>query len=216
MAKEHRPPCTLYLLTPPAIEPVSFAETLKRAIGAAPDAVGAVQLRLKDVTDEDFIRAAEILMPVCHSFELPLIINDRPDIAAETGADGVHIGQTDASYDEARALLGKDAVIGVTCHDSRDLAIEAGDKGADYVAFGAFFPSSSKEAKYRADPDIIEWWSSMTILPCVAIGGITVENCPPLIEAGADYLAVISAVWNHPDGPDTAVRAFAEKLAAGA
>lgn len=204
--------CKLYLLTPAAIDAVSFADTLKRAIDAAPEIVGAVQLRLKDVSDDDFIRAAETLMPVCHAFDLPLIINDRPDIAANVGADGVHIGQDDADYATARELLGADAIIGVTCHASRDLAIEAGDKGADYVAFGAFFPSASKETKHQADPEILEAWSSMTIVPCVAIGGITAENCPPLVAAGADYLAVIGCIWSHPDGPEAGVRAFTEAL----
>jgi len=206
-------PCKLYLLTPPEIDAQEFAGRLQRTIAAKPDIVGAVQLRLKGVSDDDFKRAAEALLPVCHDFDLPLIINDRPDIAAATGADGVHIGQDDADYDTARALLGADAIIGVTCHDSRDLAIEAGDRGADYVAFGAFFPSASKETKHHADPEILEIWSQMTIVPCVAIGGITAENCRPLVDAGADYLAVIGCVWNHPDGPEAGVLAFAEKLA---
>ena len=206
------PSCKLYLLTPAAIEAVSFADTLKRAIDAAPEIVGAVQLRLKDISDDDFKRAAETLLPVCHAFDLPLIINDRPDIAASIGADGVHIGQDDTDYATARDMLGADAIIGVTCHASRDLAIEAGDKGADYVAFGAFFPSASKETKHQADPEIIEIWSSMTIVPCVAIGGVTAENCPPLVAAGADYLAVIGCIWSHPDGPEAGVRAFTEVL----
>ncbi|WNJ98998.1 thiamine phosphate synthase [Thalassospiraceae bacterium LMO-JJ14] len=202
-------PCKLYLLSPPEIEPVAFAALLERSIAAKPEIVGAVQLRLKNVSDDDFLRAAETLRPVCHGFDLPLIINDRPDIAAATGCDGVHIGQEDASYDEARKLLGVDGIIGVTCHDSRDLAIEAGEKGADYVAFGAFFPSDSKETKHHADPEIIEVWSQMTTLPCVAIGGITADNCAPLVAAGADYLAVIGSVWNHPEGPEAGVAAFA-------
>ena len=206
------PSCKLYLLTPAAIEAVSFADTLKRAIDAAPEIVGAVQLRLKDISDDDFKRAAETLLPVCNAFDLPLIINDRPDIAASIGADGVHIGQDDTDYATARDMLGADAIIGVTCHASRDLAIEAGDKGADYVAFGAFFPSASKETKHQADPEIIEIWSSMTIVPCVAIGGITAENCPPLVAAGADYLAVIGCIWSHPDGPEAGVRDFTEVL----
>lgn len=204
--------CKLYILTPPEIEPVSFAETLKRAIDAKPENVGAVQLRLKGISDDDFKRAAELILPVCHGFDLPLIINDRPDIAAETGADGVHIGQEDADYATARDLLGADGIIGVTCHASRDLAIEAGEKGADYVAFGAFFPSGSKETKHHPDVEIIEAWSMMTTLPCVAIGGITAENCAPLVAAGADYLAVIGAIWSHPDGPEAGVRAFSESL----
>lgn len=206
-------PCKLYLLTPPQLDADTFADDLSRAIAAKPEIVGAVQLRLKDVSDDDFRRAAEALSPVCHNFDIPLIVNDRPDIARDTGADGVHVGQQDASYDEARTLLGPDAIIGVTCHASRDLAIEAGDAGADYVAFGAFFPSQSKEARHHATPDILEFWSEMTVIPCVAIGGITAENCRPLVDAGANYLAVIGSIWNHPDGPEAGVRAFASVLA---
>lgn len=206
-------PCKLYLLTPPQLDADTFADDLSRAIAAKPEIVGAVQLRLKDVSDDDFRRAAEALIPVCHNFDIPLIVNDRPDIARDTGADGVHVGQQDASYDEARTLLGPDAIIGVTCHASRDLAIEAGDAGADYVAFGAFFPSQSKEAKHHAAPDILEFWSEMTVIPCVAIGGITAENCRPLVDAGANYLAVIGSIWNHPGGPEAGVRAFADVLA---
>jgi thiamine-phosphate pyrophosphorylase len=212
MSEAKTPPCKLYLITPAKIDPNAFAEDLKAAIDAAPDAVGAVQLRLKDVPDEDIIAGANVLMPICHAADIPLIINDRADIAQATGADGVHLGQDDGSLADARTLLGKDAIIGVTCHDSRDLAIEAGDGGADYVAFGAFFPTTSKDAKHQADPDIVEWWSTMTIVPCVAIGGITPENCGPLVEAGADYLAVINGVWGHPGGPAEAVRAFAPRI----
>ncbi|MEQ8322671.1 MAG: thiamine phosphate synthase [Rhodospirillales bacterium] len=205
-------PSKLYLLTPPQIDPAAFAPLLERTIAAKPEIVGAVQLRLKNISDDDFTRAAEFLRPVCHGFDLPLIINDRPDIAAATGCDGVHIGQDDADFSEARKLLGPDGIIGVTCHASRDLAIEAGEQGADYVAFGAFFPSASKEVKHHAEPEIIEIWSEMTTLPCVAIGGITAENCAPLVAAGADYLAVIGCIWNHPEGPEAGVRAFTERL----
>jgi len=135
-------------------------------------------------------------------------MNDRPDLAQRTGCDGVHVGQQDASYKDARALLGPSAIVGVTCHDSRHLAMEAGDQGADYVAFGAFFPTDTKETQHKPDPEILTWWSEATTVPCVAIGGITVENCPPLVYAGADFLSVISGVWNYPDGPAAAVQAF--------
>ncbi len=212
MSEAKTPPCRLYLITPALIDPHAIAEDLKAALDAEPSVVGAVQLRLKGVSDDDVIRAANVLLPICHAADVPLIINDRADIAKATGADGVHLGQGDGSLSDARALLGADAVIGVTCHASRDLAIEAGDAGADYVAFGAFFPSTSKDAKHHAEPEIVEWWSTMTILPCVAIGGITHENCRPLVEAGADYLAVINGVWGHPGGAAEAVRAFAPKI----
>lgn len=198
--------CRLYLVTPPRIDAADFADTLALALDAGD--VGCVQLRLKDVPDDDIRRAADRLLPVAHDRDVAFIMNDRPDLGAETGCDGVHIGQEDAGYDEARAALGPGAIVGVTCKSSRHLAMEAAEKGADYVAFGAFFPSSTKERTVPADIGILQWWNEMMTLPSVAIGGITVDNCPPLIAAGADFLAVVSGVWDHPDGPDGAVRAF--------
>jgi thiamine-phosphate pyrophosphorylase len=143
---------------------------------------------------------------------IAVLLNDRPDLAFETGCDGVHIGQDDATYAEARKALG-DGIIGVTCHDSRHLAMEAGEQGADYVAFGAFFPTGTKEPKATADIELLHWWSDLMTVPCVAIGGITVDNCRPLVEAGADFLAVSGGVWNHPEGPAAAVKAFNRVLA---
>lgn len=198
--------CRLYLITPPRIEPRAFADTLKRALSGGD--VASLQLRLKDVPDDDIVRAGDLLLPVTQRANVALIINDRPDLAKRIGADGVHVGQEDASYADARALLGPNRIIGVTCHNSRHLAIEAAEAGADYVAFGAFYPTATKEPKTRAEPDILEWWSDMMVVPCVAIGGITVENAAPLIEAGADFLAVASGVWDYPEGPAAAVKAF--------
>lgn len=149
-----------------------------------------------------------MLRPITQDRDVAFIMNDRPDLAAECGCDGVHVGQQDAAYDEARRIVGADAIVGVTCHASRHLAMEAAEAGADYVAFGAFFPTTTKEAKTRADPEILVWWQEMMTAPCVAIGGITVENCPALVTAGADFLAVASGVWNHPEGPACAVEDF--------
>ena len=198
--------CRLYLVTPPKFDAKAFAETLKRALGAGD--VASVQLRLKDVSDDDILRAGEILMPVTQKAGAAFILNDRPDLAAKMGADGVHIGQEDASYAEARAAMGANRIVGVTCHNSRHLAIEAAEAGADYVAFGAFFPTATKEPKTQAEPSLIQWWAETMVVPSVAIGGITVENCPPLIEAGADFLAVASGVWDYAAGPAAAVKTF--------
>ncbi len=198
--------CRLYLITPPRIEPKSFAETLKGALGGGD--VASLQLRLKDIPDDEIMRAADALLPIAQRAGVAFILNDRPDLAARMGADGVHVGQEDASYVDARALLGRDRIVGVTCHDSRHLAIEASDAGADYVAFGAFFPTQTKEPKTRAEPELLQWWSQTMVVPCVAIGGITVENCGVLIEAGADFLAVAAGVWDYPQGPAAAVKAF--------
>jgi thiamine-phosphate pyrophosphorylase len=147
-------------------------------------------------------------MPIAQAAGVAVIVNDRPDLAVQIGADGVHIGQDDMPYAAARALVGKDKIVGVTCHASRHLAIEAADAGADYVAFGAFFPTATKEPKARADTDLLGWWSELMTVPAVAIGGITVANAKPLIDAGADFLAVCSGVWSHPGGPEAAVKAF--------
>lgn len=198
--------CRLYLITPARFDPAPFADDLSAALDAGD--VSCVQLRLKDVDDDAVRRAAEILLPIAQAREVPLVINDRPDLAAETGADGVHVGQQDADYQAARAAVGADGIVGVTCHDSRDLAMRAGEQGADYVAFGAFFPTATKEPKTRADPEILKWWSGLFVVPCVAIGGITIENCATLVRAGADFIAVVSAVWNHPKGPAKAVADF--------
>ncbi len=203
-------PCRLYLITPPTIDLAAFSGTLAAALEAGD--VAAVQLRLKGAGDDEVCRAAEALRPVVQSRDAALILNDRPDLAAETGCDGVHVGQRDAPYEEARRAVGDGAIVGVTCHCSRHLAMEAAEKGADYVAFGAFFPTATKTAKSRAKPEILEIWSETTTVPSVAIGGITPENCPPLIEAGADFLAVSSGVWGHPDGPAQAVKAFGEAI----
>lgn len=184
----------------------AFADVLKRALEGGD--VASLQLRLKDVSDEEILRAGAALMPIAQRTGVAFIVNDRPDLAKKLGADGVHVGQEDASFAEARSLLGPDAIIGVTCHNSRHLAIEAAEAGADYVAFGAFYPTGTKEAKTRAEPELLTWWQEMMQAPCVAIGGITVENGGPLVQAGADFLAVASGVWDHPEGPQAAVRRF--------
>ena len=198
--------CRLYLVSPPHLSPANFAIPLREALDGGD--VASFQLRLKHVEDDTIRRAADLLRPIVQAAGTAFILNDRPDLAAELGCDGVHIGQQDAPYAEARRLMGPDRIVGVTCHDSRHLAMEAAERGADYVAFGAFFPTKTKEPKTQADPELLRWWSDVTVVPCVAIGGITVQNAPPLIEAGADFLAVAAGVWEHPDGPEAAVKAF--------
>lgn len=198
--------CRLYLITPPAIDLQTFPSLMAEALDAGD--VGAVQLRLKDLDDTALKRAIDALRPVVQSRGVAFLMNDRPDLAVQHGCDGAHVGQQDTPAKEARRILGPDLTMGVTCHDSRDLAMTAGEEGADYVAFGAFFPTTTKDAKARAQPEILEWWSEMMELPCVAIGGITAANCSPLVRAGADFLAVVGAVWNHPEGPGAGVKAM--------
>lgn len=195
----------LYLITPPRFD-ADFAATLRDALSGGD--VSAVQLRLKDVEDAAIRAAAKQLLPIVQDAGAAFILNDRPDLADAVGADGVHVGQEDASYGEARRIMGGDRIVGVTCHDSRHLAMEAGEAGADYVAFGAFYPSDTKAPPTMADADILEWWQALMEVPCVAIGGITVDNAAPLVRAGADFIAVSNGVWKHPQGAKAAVAAF--------
>ncbi len=206
------PACRLYLITPPKIDdPAAFATLLADTLQGGD--VACLQLRLKDVSDDVVARAVEAILPVCHAADVALILNDRPDLAAKLGCDGVHVGQSDASCAEARRLMGKDAIVGVTCHDSRHLGMEAAEAGADYVAFGAFFDTDTKDAPTRAEPEILTIWQETMQVPCVAIGGVTVDRAAALAEAGADFLAVSAGVWSHPDGPRAAVAAFNAALA---
>ena len=200
-----RPACQLYLISPPAIDE-AFVDQLGAALDGGP--VAAFQLRLKDIDEDTAARLAEPLQRLCEAREVAFIVNDSVALAKRLGADGVHLGQDDGDPREARKILGLQAQIGITCHDSRHLAMEAGEAGADYVAFGAFFPTQTKEPKTRTDPEILRAWSMATVIPCVAIGGITVDNAPALVEAGADFLAVSAGVWDHADGPQGAVAAF--------
>ena len=200
------PTCRLYLITPSAIDDLAaFGRVLAEALDAGD--VAALQIRLKDADDEVIAAAVDVLSPICHGRGVAVILNDRPDLAARFGCDGVHVGQGDAPLAQARKLMGK-GMVGVTCHDSRHLAMEAAEGGADYVAFGAFFPTSTKETGFRPDPEILTVWQETMEIPCVAIGGVTAENAGLLARAGADFVAVSSGVWLHPDGPAAAVKAI--------
>jgi thiamine-phosphate pyrophosphorylase len=208
------PLCRLYLITPPRLDdPTEFADALAGAVDAGD--VAALQIRLKDVDDETIARAVAAIRTVAQARDVAVILNDRPDLAAALGCDGVHVGQSDASYAEARRLVGPDRMVGVTCHDSRHLAMEAAEAGADYVAFGAFFPTTTKDAPTRADPELLSIWQETMQTPCVAIGGVTAENARGLAAAGADCLAVSAGVWAYPQGPAAAVRALNAAIAEG-
>lgn len=204
--------CQLYLLTPPVIEDVSaFCATLKETLEAAP--VACLQIRLKELEDSALIQAGTAITQICHAAGVEVILNDRPDLVAKIGADGAHIGQEDMDYFSSREVLGGDAIIGVTCHNSKELAFAAAKAGADYVAFGAFFETPTKTPKTRAEVEILSWWHEAVEIPSVAIGGITVDNAKTLIAAGADFIAVSSGVWSHPDGPAAAVSRFSQLCA---
>ncbi|MFW2853144.1 thiamine phosphate synthase [Sphingomonas sp. TX0543] len=204
-----RPPCQLYLISPPDVSG-GFGDRLARALDAGP--VAAFQFRVKDVDQHQAAKLAEPLQRICADREVAFIVNDSISLARRLGADGVHLGQDDGDPREARTALGPNAQIGVTCHDSRHLAMEAGEAGADYVAFGAFYPTNTKEVRHHPEPVILSWWSALFELPCVAIGGITPANAAPLVAAGADFVAVSNAIWGGDEA--AAVRAFAGVLGA--
>lgn len=199
--------CQLYLISPPDVSG-AFPQRLERALSAGP--VAAFQFRVKGLDQHECARLATPLQELCKAHDVAFIVNDSIALAKRLKADGVHLGQGDGDLQEARDVLGREAQIGVTCHASRHLAMEAGDGGADYVAFGSFFPSTTKTSEHRPQPDLIEWWSGLMEIPCVAIGGITPDNCGPLVAAGADFLAVSGAVWS--DDEAEAIRHFAKVL----
>ncbi len=205
--------CRLYLITPPVIDDLAvFGRTLAHALDAGD--VAALQVRLKGQPENIIAAAVDVFLPICHARDVALILNDDPRLAAKLGCDGVHIGQEDGSFRDARAALPR-GMIGVTCRDSRHLAMEAAEAGADYVAFGAFYPTNTHATPYRPDPAILTVWQETMTTPCVAIGGIKVENCRPLVAAGADFIAVVTGVWDYPEGPSAAVAAFEAEIAAG-
>ncbi len=208
---EVNPPCQLYLISPLDVGG-DFPERLRAALAGVP--VAAFQFRVKGVDQHEAARLAEPLQAICGEQDVAFIVNDDVALARRLKADGVHLGQGDGDIREARAELGPDVQIGVTCHDSRHLAMEAGEAGADYVAFGAFFPSDTKQSEYRPEPDILRWWSTMMTIPCVAIGGIAPDNCAPLVRAGADFLAVSGSVWNVSHDPGAAVRLLHDAITA--
>lgn len=207
--RDERGPCQLYLISPPEIDD-DFPARLERALDAAP--VAAFQFRVKGIDQHQAAALAEPLLAICRERDVAFIVNDSIGLAKRLGADGVHLGQEDDDPREARRVLGPGAQIGVTCHDSKHLAMEAGEAGADYVAFGSFYPTTTKEVRHHPDPSILGWWTTIFEIPCVAIGGITPDNAKPLIDAGADFLAVSGAVWNAAEGEAEAVRRFAGLL----
>lgn len=209
-ARGGRGACQLYLISPPEIDE-EFAQRLEAALTVGP--VAAFQFRVKGIDQHRAAALAAPLLDICRAHDIAFIVNDDAGLAKRLGADGVHLGQDDGDPREARRLLGPDAQIGVTCHASRHLAMEAAEAGADYVAFGAFFPTSTKQVEHRAEPSILGWWTTVAELPCVAIGGITAQNAGELARAGADFVAVSSGVWAHPAGPAEAVRAINAAIA---
>ena len=210
-----RPRTRLYLITPPQIADVpGFARTLEASLGAAD--VASLQLRLKGADGMIDMQAtrevSRALTAMAQEAGVAVLINDSAELAKELGADGVHVGWDDGPVQAARKLLGPDAIVGATARNSYHKAMQAGEDGADYVAFGAFYPTATKDGTAQAELDLLQVWQAAMLIPCVAIGGITVANAEPLVTAGADFIAVSSGVWGHPDGPVAAVKAFNDLL----
>ena len=201
----------LYAITPPTLDPLEFVHPLQAVLKTG--IVSHVQLRLKESDDQTIETACRVLRPIVHAYQASFILNDHPLLALKTGCDGVHLGQSDMAYDLARSILGADKIIGISCHDSLELGLKAAAQGADYVAFGAFFPTLTKPSPYSPPSTLLTEWKRLSSTPCVAIGGITPETCRALVEAGADYLAVVSALWDHPQGVTPAIQAFQAAIA---
>ncbi len=200
----------LYLISPPQISLSQFLSELEGVLSTR--LVSVFQLRLKDIEASALRQVIAPIRDLCHAHGVPIILNDHAHLAAELNCDGVHLGQQDMKLIDARKILGAHKSIGITCHNSKHLAMVAAEQGADYVAFGAFYPTKTKDSGYRAEIDLLRDWSELTTVPCVAIGGITPGNCKPLVDAGADFIAVVSAVWEHPNGAKAGVEAFKEYI----
>lgn len=194
----------IYVISPPKIDVEKFIPQLESVLET--NKVQVFQLRLKDISDSEFKKIAEKVTSVCHKYGVTCLINDKPTIAKDVGADGVHIGKHDISYEEARKILGDDKIIGMSCYNLIDNAIDAAEKGANYVAFGAMYPTKTKENAADASPDLLDWWTNNSEIPCVAIGGITDKNVEPIVKNGADFIAVVSYIWEHPISPSVGVR----------
>ncbi|MGA9659598.1 MAG: thiamine phosphate synthase [Asticcacaulis sp.] len=202
----------LYLITPPVISDLAaYARELEAALRAGD--IAALQIRLKDLSDYDLIAVTKVIAPIAQDMGVAVLMNDRVSLVKSLKLDGAHIGQSDMPLKEARALLGKEAMIGVTCHNSRDLAMDAAENGADYVAFGAFYPTDTKPVEHMAELETLSIWQESIEIPCVAIGGITADTVAGVVAAGADFIAVSGAVWNHPQGAAAGVKAMLDAMA---
>ena len=196
----------LYLISPSSLKINEFALSLEEVLSTG--LASCFQLRLKNIKDQDIINISKVLKPICNKHDVSFILNDRLDLVNIVGADGVHLGEGDGSILEARKLLGPKAIIGASCYNSKHLAMEAAEQGADYVAFGAFFKTKTKKAKTKVEISIIEDWIFISDVPCIAIGGIDPSNCHELVEAGVDFIAVVGSIWNNTESPANAIKNF--------
>jgi len=195
---ESRPRTKIYLISPLDVTG-DFPQRLDRVLAAGvknKHGVAAFQFRVKGLDEHAAAALAAPLQTICADYAVAFIVNDSVSLAKRLGADGVHLGQEDGDPREARERLGPDAQIGVSCNDSRHLAMAAGEAGAVYVAFGAFYPTTTKDTKHTAKLSTLACWQTVFEIPCVAIGGIKPDNVGPIVRAGADFIAVSSAIWD--------------------
>jgi len=193
----------IYLISPPKIILSDFIVSLSNALKT--NLVPVFQLRLKDYSPIDVAKIAKQIQKVCKDYNCQLILNDYPNIALDLELDGVHLGEHDAKIAEVRKQVPDYFTIGASCYNSKHRAMQAGEDGANYLAFGAFFPTTTKQIKYYADVELLQWAIELLNLPIVAIGGITADNCANLVKNKADFLAVISFVWQHSLGEKEAL-----------
>ncbi len=200
----------IYLISPPKIDLPSFSSNLELALKTKK--VPVFQMRLKGYLDSEIIEIGKKLLKICHQNNTLFILNDRLDLALNIGADGVHLGDSDGNVSQSRKLSPKNFIIGSSCYDSKHLAVEAVEAGADYVSFGTFFPSKTKNSKGQPNPEILQWCDEILDVRSVAIGGITASNCKALVQSKADLIAVVSYVWDNEKGVEWAVNNLAANI----
>ena len=217
MTTDENPPCSLYLITPPAFDDAALARDLGAVLEAAPGLVTCLQLRLPGADRARLSAATAALMPLCHDADVALLLCDEAALAMELGCDGVHL-EMESSPKTVKALrnsLGADAIIGASCQTSRHTGMLCAEGGADYVSFGPVYASATKALPAAEEGlETLGWWAQMMEVPCVAVGGITAANCAPVVSAGADFIATIGGLWNAPEGPAEAAAAFAAAIRA--
>jgi len=197
----------IYLISPTNIKENNFYKELDLVLKT--NKVKFFQLRLKKITTKNLIRISKKIKKITRKNKVKFLINDKPLIAKKIGADGCHIGQKDMDYNISRKILGKNKIIGVTCHNSKKLALKAKKHGANYVAFGSFFKSQTKKTAFKANLAILHWAKKKINMPIVAIGGINSSNYKKILSNGADFIACSNYVWNNKKlDPVSAIKKF--------
>jgi len=197
----------IYLISPQKIRGSRFYNELDQVLKT--NKVKYFQLRLKKISNSNLIKISRKIKKITRRNNVKFLINDKPTVARTVGADGCHIGQKDMNSMNCRKILGKNKIIGVTCHDSKKLSLKAKNNGANYIAFGSFFKSSTKESPIRANLAILRWAKKKINMPTVAIGGINSSNYKKILSSGASFIACSSYIWNNKKlDPASAIKKF--------